>query len=212
MSEPWERYRRIGRFAEGFARGKMTSDPAYAEVCGRLEDRGTLVDVGCGEGYLLARVRDEKPGWDLYGFDHDARRLDQARQALEGEERIHLSDGDVRTAPLPRADAITCLDVLHYMPPEVQDDILARLAGALAPGALLLIRDGDAAGGWAASVLRLSERAAVALGRHKGDGVFLRPSTDTLNTLARLGLDATATPCNEGTPFANVLFLARKPL
>ena len=46
------RYLPAGRFAHGFAKGKMNGDPAYARVLELLTPEGTLVDVGCGEAVL----------------------------------------------------------------------------------------------------------------------------------------------------------------
>jgi len=205
------RYRQAGRMAHGFARGKMSGDPAYATVIEHLPATGTLLDVGCGEGYLLALARHAQPGLALVGIDHDERRVDLARTALAGESAIDLQVGDLRSLALPQAQLITCLDVLHYMPPPQQDAVLARLADILVPGGVLLVRDGQADGGLRSTVLSLSERLAVALGRHKGDGVFFRPAPDLRAAMESLGLDVEVAPCREGTPFANLLFVARKP-
>jgi 2-polyprenyl-3-methyl-5-hydroxy-6-metoxy-1,4-benzoquinol methylase len=205
------RYRAAGRFAHGFAKGKMSGDPAYATVVERLPHRGTLLDVGCGEGYLLALARVARPGLALVGVDHDERRLALARRALADEPAVELLVGDLRDHDLPQADMITCLDVLHYMPPEQQDAVLARLAATLAPWGLLLLRDGQADGGLRSTLLRWSETIAVAVGRHHGDGVFFRPARALRGALEALGLEVEVAPCRDGTPFANLLFVARKP-
>jgi SAM-dependent methyltransferase len=207
-----ERYRAAGRVAHGFARGKMRGDPAYATVLELLPERGLLLDVGCGEGYLLALARAQRPSLQLVGLDHDERRVAVARQALADEPDLQLLVGDLRGSELPRADMITCLDVLHYMPPAQQDAALARMAEILAPGGSLLVRDGQADDGLRSAALRLSETLAVALGRHRGDGVFFRPAGALRAAMQALDLEVQVAPCREGTPFANLLFVARKPL
>lgn len=206
-----ERYRAAGRIAHGFARGKLSGDPAYATVAEHLPAQGTLLDVGCGEGYLLALARTLQPELTLVGVDHDERRLALARGAMEGEARVELHAGDLRSLAMPPAHMITCLDVLHYMPPEQQDAVLARLAATLVPGGLLLVRDGESDAGLRSALLRLSETLAVALGRHRGDGVFFRPAQALRQALEAQGLVVDVDPCREGTPFANLLFVARKP-
>jgi SAM-dependent methyltransferase len=205
------RYRPAGRVAHGFAKGKMSGDPAYATVLERLPEQGTLLDVGCGEGYLLALARAQRPGLALVGVDHDERRVALARQALAREPRVELLVGDLRDHSLPPASMITCLDVLHYMPPAQQDAVLARLVACLAPGGLLLLRDGQADGGLRTAVLRLFETVAVAIGRHRGDGVFFRSAQALRSALEAQGLEVEVAPCRDGTPFANLLFEARKP-
>ncbi|MFH1466568.1 MAG: class I SAM-dependent methyltransferase [Pseudomonadota bacterium] len=205
------RYRARGRFAEGFAKGKMSGDPAYAAVLERLPARGLVADLGCGEGYLLALVRAARPALDLWGVDHDPARVALGQEVLAGEERLTLEVGDARTAALPRAALIACLDLLHYMIPAEQDALIGRLAASLQPGGLLLIRDGETGGGLKSFLLGLSERVAVALGRHKGDGVFFRSAEELRAALEAEGLVVEVLPCRQGTPFANVLFQAKKP-
>jgi len=205
------RYRRVSRFAEGFAKGKMSADPVYAQVLDLLPAQGMLLDAGCGEGYLLALVRQRLPSPRRAGVDHDERRVDLARKALQGEERLELQVGDLRQLPLGQADAVTCLDVLHYMAPQQQDELLARLAACVRPGGLLLVRDGESGAGLRSFLTGLSERLAVAMGRHKGDGVFFRPAEQTQAQLEAQGLQVEVRPCQQGTPFANIVFIARRP-
>lgn len=204
------RYVPLGKFAEGFARGKMNGDPAYAAVLAYLEPGTTLLDVGCGEGYLLALAAESIGDLKLVGFDHDERRLAQATSALEGLDAT-LWAADAREVELPDADAVAVLDVLHYQPAVEQDAILARLAESLKPGGVMLVRDGRSDGGWRSTVTAMSERVAIAVGRHKGDGVFFRPQDEMRAALEALGLEVSVDACAENTPFANVLFVARRP-
>ncbi len=136
------RYRRISRFAEGMARGKMKGDPVYRRILPHLEGAHTLLDLGCGEGYLLSLARANAPGVRLHGIDHDAARLDLARRVLEGEPEVHLEVQDLQTAEFPEADVISCLDVLHYLAPERQDEVIQRMCAALTKDGVLVIRDG----------------------------------------------------------------------
>lgn len=205
-----QRYVPLGKFAEGFARGKMKGDPAYRAVLAYLKPGMTLLDVGCAEGYLLALAAETVGDLTLIGFDHDARRLAQAEIALAGlDPRLWI--GDAREVELPEVDVICVLDVLHYQPADEQDAILATLVAALRPGGLLLVRDGRSDGGWRTTITQLSEKVAIALGRHKGDGVFFRPQAEMRASLEFLGLQVDVDACAENTPFANVLFVGTKP-
>jgi SAM-dependent methyltransferase len=199
-----------GRWAQGWARGKMSSDPVYRAVLERLHPRGTLVDVGCGEGYLLALARLAMPEVDLVGLDHDERRLALARAALQDDERVRLLAEDARNIDISDVQAITLLDVLHYLPPVEQDALVAQLADTLRPGGMLLARDASLNGGWRSHVTQWSERFMVAAGRHKGQGVYLRTQDEIRASLAAAGLSVDVVPCHDGTPFANLLYIGTR--
>jgi SAM-dependent methyltransferase len=202
------RYTPQGKFAEGFAKGKMKGDPAYAAVMARLSPGMRVLDVGCGEGYLLALAAENLQGLTLLGFDHDTRRLASAEQALGADAKVWADDA--RTAEVPAVDAICVLDVLHYQTAAEQDAILARLVKSLAPGGCLLVRDGRSDGGIRSTLTTWSERIGLAVGRHKGDGVYFRPAAEMRAALEALGLTVEVDDCHNATPFANVLFVGRR--
>jgi trans-aconitate methyltransferase len=212
LAEASERYRPAGRWAHGFARGKLGADPAYQRVLLHLgpQSTGLLVDLGCGEGHLLALVRAVAPGMELLGLDHDEGRVNTARLALAGEPGLTLATGDARQVDLPPADLICCIDLLHYFPPEDQDALLQRLVRALAPGGLLLIRDGRSDAGLRSTLTRWSEQLAVATGRHRGEGVFFRTAAELREVLEAAGLTVEVQPCSENTPFANMIWIGRR--
>src|SRR6185436_20993697 len=117
--------------------------------------------LGCGRGLLMsllvtARERlgrglypadwPPPPALELHGIEASVKAARAARGALGDEARIDTAD--LRDAELPPARAAVLLDVLHYLPAAAQEELLARIAGALEPDGLLLIRDADAGGGW----------------------------------------------------------------
>jgi cyclopropane fatty-acyl-phospholipid synthase-like methyltransferase len=192
------------------ARGKMKGDPVYRRILPHLEGAHTLLDLGCGEGYLLSLARTHTPDVQLHGIDHDGARLDLARQVLEGEPNVTLEEQDLQSAELPGADVISCLDVLHYLVPEGQDQVIQRMCAALTENGVLVIREGISDGGWRTTVTRASEQIARVIGRHKGDGIHFRPRTALGEVLEENGMQVLLEPCSEGTPFANLLWTARK--
>lgn len=206
-------YQPLGRWEHKWAQGKLAGDPAFPAVGSQIRDLSprTLLDVGCGEGYLLAYVRAIAPEIALVGLDYDEKRLDVARRALGHAPDVRFIGGDVRQADLPLADVVTCLDVLHYLDDAGQDSILTRLAAVLRPGGTLLVRDGESGLGMRSWLTLWSERIAVFLGRHRGVTVNLRPRSATIATLEAEGLAVEARDCRDGTVLANVLFTATKP-
>lgn len=205
-----ESYSVAGRWALGFARGKLRHDPAYRAVGELLPCQGQLLDLGCGEGYLMAYARLRQPALELTGVDHDARRLRIGQQAMQAQRNIHWVHADLLNFELPACDVITCLDVLHYLPPAEQDRMLARMTGALRPRGLLIIRDAHRDAGIRSLITWVCEKLAMAIGRHKGRGVFFRHANELAGVLEKLGLQVQTQACQQGTPLANQLLVASR--
>ncbi|MCA9572590.1 MAG: class I SAM-dependent methyltransferase, partial [Myxococcales bacterium] len=72
------RYLPQGKMAEGFARGKMKGDPAYAAVLGLLRPGMRVLDVGCGNGYVAGAFLER--GAQVVGVDSSESGLAFARK------------------------------------------------------------------------------------------------------------------------------------
>jgi SAM-dependent methyltransferase len=206
-------YRAAGRFAWRFARGKLGGDPVFRHLLeARLIAEGARVlDLGCGQGLLAALLRAAgTPRIAGYrGIELMPREVARAERALGAD--CGVVRGDIRSAEYGAADAVVILDVLHYLPAADQDAVLARVRGALAPGGTLLLRVGDAAAGLP---FRLSHWVdwTVALARGHGAVRFhCRSVAQWRAALEALGFTVRAEPMSRGTPFANVLLVARAP-
>jgi SAM-dependent methyltransferase len=220
------RYAPAGRFARHFARGKLRGDPVFAEILrrGLVPDGARVLDLGCGQGCLLALLvaaRDQHRAGDwpvrwpppparvvLRGIEFLAQDVARAGVALGSEAAVEL--GDLRTAVLPPGDVVVLMDVLHYLEPGAQERLLARIAQALGPDGLFLTRVGDPSAGFAAALTWLIDQV-VAVARGQGLHRFHRRSIAVWTaTLERHGFAVTAEPMNGGMLFANVLLVGRK--
>jgi hypothetical protein len=117
--------------------------------------------------------------------------------------------GDIRSAGFGTADVVVILDVLHFLERDEQDAALRRVRHALDGGGVLLLRVGDAAAGLA---FRFSNWVdwMVALARGHGATRFrCRSVAQWRLALEALQFTVHAEPMSRGTPFANVLLVAR---
>lgn len=215
-----------GKYALGFARGKLRHDPAFFSLLrhGLLPDSGTLVDAGCGQGVLLALLRAARDeyaagrwpqGWPappmnlaLRGVDSYPGHVQLARCALGDGAAVDLCD--LRDYEFPSCSVIVLLDVLLYLAEPEQDRVLQRAVAALEAGGLLLLREADADAGPAFWLAKWSAQVDAARRRRLGQRTHHRSAARWKDTLAGRGLAVGAGPMSEGTPFANVLFVARK--
>ncbi|HEV7668779.1 MAG TPA: DUF2062 domain-containing protein [Thermoanaerobaculia bacterium] len=222
------RYLDCGMFAWEFVRGKLRHDPLYFGVVGRGlaaegsdDEHGVVLDLGCGRGILFSlilavhEIGARPPEWlptphglRLIGFEGRPKIAAQAKKALG--EKAEISTVDLATAELPRCRVALLLDVLHYLPAEVQENLLDRAAGALEPGGVLLLRDADAEGGGRFIATRLQERiGALARGDFR-QRFHYRSAEAWRRLLEARGLATETAPLSEGTPYANVLVVGRK--
>ena len=215
-----------GKYAWHFARGKLRHDPVYFSLLrrGLFPDHGSLLDLGCGQGILLSLLKAAKEQYQaglwprdwpappmnlgLQGIELRADRVQAARRALGGSVQVDLRD--LRDLELRPCSVIVMLDVLLYLGEEEQQRLLEKAAGALEPGGLLLLREADAGAGFAFQVTRWSERMAGALRGQLAQQLHYRSAVHWIAELAGRNFAVSAEPMSEGTPFANVLFVARK--
>lgn len=226
-----DRYRVGGRFAHGFARGKLQGDPAFEHLMseGLLGARSRILDLGCGQGLLAAllltaEARHHAGDWpadwpappsspEVYGIELMASDVKRAEQALGDSARIVL--GDMVDTPYPPSDAVVILDVLHYVDEAAQEHVLDRVHASLlagresgAEGGRLLLRVGDAAGGWRFRMSQAVDHLVMTVRGHALGRLYCRSVADWTATLNRRGFKVTPRFMSEGTLFANILLVA----
>ena len=219
-----EPYRNAGLFAYHFARGKLRADPVYRAILefGLLQGRARVLDLGCGQGLLAAWLKAaercyERGSWprawppapqalSTRGIELKARDVERARCALGSASEV--SQADIRSAAFGVADAVVILDVLHYMAPHAQLEVLQRVRAALPPRGLLLLRVGDAAAGLRFRYGQWSDKLVMLLRGHALVDQHCRSVAQWRGLLRECGFDSEAKPMSQGTPFANVLLIA----
>ena len=220
-----DRYLDSGITAWEFARGKLSCDPVYAAMLGEElpAARGTVLDIGCGQGLSLAIIAEAQltatqGTWDssrpdppqlsrLVGVELRARVAGIAARALEHEAEILT--GDARQLPLPIADVVLLFDVLHMMPEADQRELLGAIRKAMPRHGRLLVREADAGAGWRFRMVRLGNALkAVLRGRWRQRFAF-RTAAGWRQLLFDEGFEPRVQPMGDGTPFANVLISAR---
>jgi SAM-dependent methyltransferase len=213
-----------GLFAYFFARGKLSSDPVYDALLerGLLAGRSRIVDLGCGQGllsaWLRAAVRVHEHGiwpetWpapprplSIRGIELMAREVRRAHRALGPDAGIE--SGDIRTMEFGAADAVVLLDVLHYLEPQAQREVLRRVRTALPAGGLLLLRVGDAGSGLRHRYSQWVDKAVMLIRSHRWITPHCRSVAEWQAVLREAGFDSEALPMSQGTPFANVLLIS----
>lgn len=206
------------RYHYFYAHGKLASDSIYGGVIDALGDaRAPLLDLGCGIGLLAHYCAAHGRPLDYHGLDNDAGKIAIARVSVA---RAGLATARFSVCDLAREDlddvlaahrgSVTILDLLQYLPAEVQAQLLKRSAACLIPGARLVVRTGLADGGWRARVTRAADVFARVL-RWMNTAPLRYPTRDGLAAqLDALGLRAEFRPLWGRTPFNNWLVIAER--
>ena len=219
------RYRHAGHFARHFARGKLRMDPAFQHLLseGLVPAHARVLDIGCGQGLLASLLQAAQAaaqgghwpsawaaapvGTKITGIEMMPKDVARARAALGDTARFVC--GDMRHTDFPACDAVVILDVLHYITVAEQDAVLARVRAALVPGGILLLRVGDASSRRGFRISQWVDRIVTLVRGHRVVPQFGRPLAHWAASLRLLGFEVQSRPMSRGTPFANVLLVAR---
>ena len=109
------------------------------ETTAQLARGGSVLDVGCGRGFVVLALKKAFPAADCLGVDPDQASIAEARASaaaagVAARYEATTSDALVDTQSF---DLITLCDVLHDLPAPL--DVLRGLRARLAPGGVLLV-------------------------------------------------------------------------
>jgi SAM-dependent methyltransferase len=197
---------RLPRFLRQYCWWKVRMDPVYALALPHLCGASQVVDLGSGVGLLPVLLAHRSPQARIRAVEWDEAKVAAARKLVADLEGVEVIQGDARTAPLPKSDAIVLFDILHYSDVSAQRDWLRRVTEALRPGGRLLIRELDGRGSIASGL----ERIAVRFGWNQASGVRPRPVREIAADLEALGLTVETVPAGRGFFKANALLIAGK--
>lgn len=175
------------RWLAGYGQNKVRLDPLYRAALPWIPATTTVLDLGCGIGLLglLLEARDQDNR--TWGIEWDPVKAHFGQRVSRGSASNQIVCGDLMAESWPTCSVITALDVLHYLTPDQQRALIARMGSHLPVGGRLLLRSMDADRGGLAVATRWFERIAVGLGWNQAPRVHWRSLSDLCGDLSEAG-------------------------
>jgi SAM-dependent methyltransferase len=193
-----------------YARGKLRWDPVFATAASLLsESRHALLDIGCGLGLLGQYLRECGRNTPYRGLDLDVRKVEAARAAASDSMRLEFATGSASSMPAFRGD-VALVDLLHYLPADLQRRAVADAAERVAADGVLMIRSVVRDRGWRFRTTLLEERFARMIGWMRYPTGHFPRREEIEAQLHAIGFTTRVTPLWGRTPFNSYLFVARR--
>jgi 1-acyl-sn-glycerol-3-phosphate acyltransferase len=131
-----------GPSLEWYCRIKTRLEGYYEQFHEMIPRKGRFYDLGCGYGFMSYMLHWAAPERQITGVDYDEEKIETAQNNFLRDERINFEYADVTQYELEACDGIIISDVLHYLLPEQQENLLKKCLLALNDGGSLIVRDG----------------------------------------------------------------------
>ena len=136
-----------GPILEWYLKIKLKLEKNYALFNELIPVKASIVDIGCGYGfmsYMLGFLSHER---NIIGIDYDGYKIEIANNCISDnqilKDRIKFIYADVVDYPFKNSDVFILSDVLHYMPEEKQEILIKKCIENLNKDGLIIIRDAD---------------------------------------------------------------------
>ena len=133
-----------GPVLEWYAKIKLSLEDNYTIFHQLVPEKGTVLDLGCGYGFLCYMLSFTSPDRKITGVDYDEEKILTALHGYSKTDNMNFIHADITTYSLDQYDTIIISDVLHYLEPNRQIEVLRKAFKALNPGGRIIVRDANA--------------------------------------------------------------------
>jgi 1-acyl-sn-glycerol-3-phosphate acyltransferase len=132
-----------GPVLEWYLRVKLGIENTYYDFNRFVPLRGTIVDAGCGYGFLAYVLSMKSSGRRIIAIDYDEKKIEYAANCHIINERVKFQHADITEYEFPNADCFIFSDVLHYLKREAITEVARKISTRLNVGGTIIIRDAD---------------------------------------------------------------------
>lgn len=132
-----------GPVLEWYLRIKLRLEKDYDFFNNIIPREASVVDLGCGYGFLSVMLGLVSENRQITGMDYDEQKIAVARNVSRHMKHIHFSSGDITSGEIPKGDVYILNDVLHYLPVNLQLRVLDQCMEAIPDNGMIIFRDAD---------------------------------------------------------------------
>lgn len=131
-----------GPILEWYVRVKLMLEKNFRIFDENTPKQGTIIDMGCGYGYLSYMLHFTGKGRHVIGLDYDDEKIAVAKDCYAMNDKMSFAAANLKTYKPEAADCYIIKDVLHYLPISRQRELIEECCEALNEGGRILLRDG----------------------------------------------------------------------
>ena len=132
-----------GPFIEWYMRIKTKLEKNYQVFHELVPRQGKILDIGCGYGFMTYMLYFTSNQRAITGIDHDEAKIEIASHCFSRTATVNFVYSDILNFTFEKYDAIILADLLHYLQPDEQQQVIEKCIGQLNPNGIIIIRDGD---------------------------------------------------------------------
>jgi len=132
-----------GPIIEWYLKVKLRLEKNYTFYQNLIPPKASIVDIGCGYGFLSYMLAFLSENRKITGIDFDENKIAIANNCKEKNDNINLYHGNALDYNYNKSDVFILSDVLHYLPENQQEQLILKCIENLNSHGMIIIRDAD---------------------------------------------------------------------
>ncbi len=132
-----------GPVVEWYMRIKTRLENNYTLFNQLVPKQGKVLDIGCGYGFMAYMLYFLGNKRTITGIDYDEEKIQTANHCFSKTTDINFENADVLSFTFEKYDAIILADILHYLQPGEQVQVMEKCIAQLNASGIVIIREGN---------------------------------------------------------------------